>query len=117
MRRQLWKWVLNMVAFVIAASLLPGVRIDSPEAVLGAGIVLGLANLLIRPVLLFLTIPINILTLGLFTLVINTLMVLGTDFVIQGLYIDRFSTAFMVSLIVSILGMLLGDAEGSRRKH
>lgn len=117
MRKLFWKWILNMVAFVIAASLLPGIRIQSPEAVLGAGVVLGLANLIIRPVLLLLTIPINFLTLGLFTLVINTLMVLGTDYVVQGLMIDGFVTAFIVSLIVSGLSIVLGDLGGRRDRR
>jgi putative membrane protein len=79
-----------------------------------AGVVLGVVNLLIRPVLLLLTIPINILTLGLFTLVINTLMVMLTDTLVESLDIPGFGVAFLIALMVYVLNMFFAGTEKNR---
>ena len=114
MRRLLLKWLINATAFYLAASFMPSVWVDSPEALVVAAIVLGLVNLTIRPLLLLLTIPVNLLTLGLFTLVINTWMVMMAGYLTRGVTINGFWAAFWVALIISVLNMILVDKERRR---
>ncbi|HEX2952599.1 MAG TPA: phage holin family protein [Bacillota bacterium] len=114
MRKLLLKWVLNIIAFYLATVLFPSVHAAEPGTIFVAGVVLGVINLLIRPVLLLLTIPINILTLGLFTLVINTLMVMLTDTLVDSLDIPSFGVAFLIALMVSVLNMFFAETEKNR---
>jgi len=103
----LLRWSMNLLALVIAASLIKGIRIESIEmGILAAGI-LGVVNAVIRPVVLVLTLPINLLSLGLFTLVINAAMLKLVAVLVPGLVIDSFSSAFFGALIVSCISWLL----------
>lgn len=103
----LLRWSINLLALVIAASVIKGIRIQSIEmGILAAGI-LGVVNAVIRPVVLVLTLPINLLTLGLFTLVINAAMLKLVSALVPGLVIDTFSAAFFGALIISIISWLL----------
>ncbi len=103
----LLRWSMNLLALIIAASMINGIRIQSIEmGVLAAGI-LGVVNAVIRPVVLILTLPINILTLGLFTLVINAAMLKLVSVVVPGLIIDSFRAAFLGAIIVSIVSWVL----------
>jgi len=81
------KVLVNVAGFYIAALVFPNITYDQPSTLLWAGLVLGLVNILVRPLLVLLTLPIKFLTFGLFTLVINALMVSLTDYFIEGLYI------------------------------
>ncbi len=118
----LLRWSMNLLALVLAAALVRGIRIESIEmGILAAGI-LGIVNAVIRPVVLVLTLPINLLTLGLFTLVINAGMLKLVAAVVPGLVIDSFSAAFFGALIVSITSWLLnifvsGDGKVVFIKH
>ena len=78
---------------------------------LGAGIILGLVNAVVRPVLLIMTLPLNIMTLGLFTFVLNALMVMLTSFLTPGFTVPGFGAAFIVALIVSIANWLFAKLE------
>ncbi|ODA40440.1 phage holin family protein [Desulfosporosinus sp. BG] len=100
-QRYFYRVLINTLAFFLAAQLLP-IEAATPFHFLGAGIVLSLVNLLIRPVLIILTIPLNILTLGVFTIVINTWMIMLTSGFLPGFYIRGFGTSFIVSIIVSL---------------
>jgi putative membrane protein len=103
----LLRWSVNLLALMIAASLISGIRIQSVEmAILAAGI-LSVINAVIRPVVLILTLPINLLTLGLFTLVINAAMLQLVSMVVPGLAIDGFRAAFFGALIISLISWLL----------
>lgn len=103
----LLRWSMNLLALVIAASLINGIRIQSiGMGILAAGI-LGVVNAVIRPVVLVLTLPINLLTLGLFTLVINAAMLKLVSALVPGLVIDSFTSAFFGALIVSCISWLL----------
>ena len=103
----LLRWSMNLLALVIAATLIKGVRIQSIEmGILAAGI-LGIVNAVIRPVVLILTLPINLLTLGLFTLVINAAMLKLVAAVVPGLVIENFSAAFFGALIISLTSWIL----------
>jgi putative membrane protein len=98
---------MNLLALVVAAKLIDGVRVKSlGMAVLAAGI-LGVVNAVIRPVVLLLTLPINLLTLGLFTLVINALMLQFVAYLVPGLVIETFRAAFWAALVISIISWLL----------
>jgi putative membrane protein len=100
------KVLVNVAGFYIAALVFPNIIYDQPSTLLWAGLVLGLVNILVRPLLMLLTLPIRFLTFGLFTLVINALMVSLTDYFIEGLYIPGFWYALAVSVFISILNML-----------
>lgn len=106
MRTLILKFIVNMLAFYASALFFPSIRFEGPATVLYAGIVISLVNLLVRPVLLILTFPINLLTFGLFTLFINTLMVSLTASLVKGLYIPGFGMAFIISLFISALNLL-----------
>lgn len=109
MRGAILKILVNIAGFYLAALFFPNITYDYPSALLWAGIVLGIVNVLVRPILVLLTLPITILTFGLFTLIINTLMVLLTGFLIGGLHIPGFWYAFIVAIFISILNMLFFD--------
>ncbi len=106
MRNAVLKFIVNIVGFYLAARFFPAITYDTPSALLWAGVVLGVVNVLVRPILVLLTLPIKILTFGLFTLVINTLMVMLTGALIGGLHIPGFWLAFAVAIFISILNML-----------
>jgi putative membrane protein len=112
----LLRWSINLLALVIAAALIKGIRIQSIEmGILAAGI-LGIINAVIRPVVLILTLPINLLTLGLFTLVINAAMLKLVSVVVPGLVIDSFSAAFFGALIISFTSWMVNIFVGGDGK-
>ncbi len=97
------RWSINLLALVIAGSVIPGIRIQSLQMGIIAAGILGIVNAVIRPVVLILTLPINLLTLGLFTLVINAaLLKLVADFV-PGFVIESFPAAFFGALLISFI--------------
>lgn len=97
----------NMLGFYIAAALFPAIQIASLESLFWAGIALGVLNLFIKPLLVFISLPITFLTLGLFTLVINTVLVLMTEHLIAGLFIPSFTLAFATAFIISVANMIM----------
>lgn len=100
------RWILNIVSIVLAAYLIKGFDVTFFGAIFGS-LTLGIINAIIRPVIIFLTIPINILTLGIFTLVINGLMLWLTSTVVKGFDITGFGTAVISALVISILSFLI----------
>jgi len=96
----------NILAIWAGSMLFPTIHLDGPGALVIAGLVLTMINLLVRPVLLFLTLPINILTLGLFTLVINTWMVFLTARFVTGFSVPGYWTAFGLAILVSVSNLL-----------
>ncbi len=103
----LLRWSMNLLALMTAASLISGIKIQSIEmAILAAGI-LSVVNAVIRPVVLVLTLPINILTLGLFTLVINAAMLRLVSLIVPGFVLEGFSAAFFGAITVSLVSWLL----------
>jgi putative membrane protein len=97
----------NIVAFYCAAQLFPSIHLETPETAIWAGLILWLVNLFIRPLLFLITLPVNFLTFGLFTLIVNTWMVLLTDTWLRGLKIPSFWVALAIAIIVSVLNMML----------
>ncbi len=101
------KWLLNGVAIVITAYLLPGVSLSGFGAALITALVLGLINTFIKPVLMLLTLPLNILTLGLLTFVINALLIMLTSALVSGFTVHGFGWALLFSLVLSIVSYIL----------
>jgi putative membrane protein len=104
--------LINAVAVYVAATFLDGVRIDGGGTAIIVALVLGFFNAFVKPVLKVLTFPITIVTLGLFLIVLNVLMVYATDYFITGFAVlgggfDRFITALLFSLIVSAVSWLI----------
>lgn len=108
--------LLNGLAVVLAAYLLPHVTVDSYGTALIVALVLAIVNVLVKPVLVILTIPITILTLGLFLLVINAALILFVDNLIRGFEVDGFWWALLFSLILSIFNSLFDDLAGKRKR-
>lgn len=101
------RWSINLLALIVAGAAIKGIRIQSlGMGILAAGI-LGVVNAVIRPVVLVLTLPINLLTLGLFTLVINAAMLKLVSDVVPGLEIETFGAAFLGALLISVISWAL----------
>jgi|SRR6218665_396858 len=103
----LTRWLLLAAALLLVAHLCPGVEVRSFTSALIAALVLGLLNTLLRPVLVLLTLPVTVLSLGLFLFVINALMFWAAANVLAGFTVDGFWTALVGSLIYSLCGMLI----------
>ena len=101
----LLKWLALSLAILFVGWVIPGITISSFATALVASIVIALVNLVIKPVLVFLTLPINILTLGLFILVINALLLMFVAYLIPGVEVDGFWSAFLGALLLSILSI------------
>lgn len=93
------RWLLNSFILILVAYLTPGVSFQSFWSALITAAVFGIINAFIRPLMLILTLPVNILTLGLFTLVINALMFWLTSAVVRGFQVSGFAAAFWGALI------------------
>lgn len=106
--RTLIHWALSTLAVMAAAYLLPGVTVSGWLAALIVALVLGLINAIIKPVLVFLTLPATILTLGLFVLVIDAVLVLLAARVVEGFAVAGFWWAMAFSLVMALISSLLG---------
>lgn len=101
------RWILNAVALLFTAWLVPGIEVAGFGAALITALVLGIVNAIIRPIVLFFTLPLNIFTLGLFTLVVNALMLLIAASAVTGFMVAGFFAAFFGSIILTIVSGLL----------
>jgi putative membrane protein len=101
--------LISSVAVFVTASILPGVHVDSFTTAVIAAIVLGVINTFIRPILLLLTLPINILTLGLFTLVIVALLVMLASAIVPGFKVDGFWWALAFGLVLWVVNTFLNS--------
>lgn len=99
--------LIRALAVLITAYFLPGVEVINFWTALLVATVLVPLNFLVKPILLLLTLPINILTFGFFTLVINTLIILLTDYLVPGFSVDSFLAGFIFSLLFSLVSSLL----------
>ena len=101
------KWLLMAASVAVAAHIIPGVTLSSFFSALFVALFLGIVNTLIRPVLILVTLPINIITLGLFTFVINAAIVLLASSVIKGFEVSGFWTAMLFSVVLSVVNYVL----------
>ncbi|MBI5817200.1 MAG: phage holin family protein [Candidatus Yonathbacteria bacterium] len=104
----LMKWLLNALALLLAAYLVPGIHVDGLYVALIAALLLSVLNIIVKPILIILTLPINILTLGLFTFVINGLLFWFLGTFVKGFHVDGFFAAVVGALVVSIVSSLGG---------
>jgi putative membrane protein len=107
--RLLLVWLVNTVALLAVAYLMPSVRVESFGAALIAAALLGLANAVVRPILVILTLPVTLLTLGLFIFVINGLIFLGVAHLVQGFQVLGFWHAVGASIVYSLVSWLLSS--------
>ena len=92
---------------MVASSVIRGIRYDSVAALIGAALLLGILNAFVRPVLLILSAPVILLTLGFFILVVNGLMLLFVPTIVSGFHVDSFGSAFWGAIIISVISWLL----------
>lgn len=104
------KWILSATALLAVAHLYSGVEVKSFTAALIAAFVIGLLNTVVRPLLVVLTLPFTVLTLGLFLFVINALMFWSAASVLEGFHVQGFTAALIGSLIYTALGMVIESA-------
>jgi putative membrane protein len=114
MRGLLLRWLILTFAIMTAAYLFDGIHIDGFGSAFFAALVLGVLNAFFRPILFILTLPITVLTLGLFTFVINALLLMMTSGVIGGLVVDGFGSALFGSLIISLVSLVLSSFIGDK---
>ncbi|NYE24803.1 phage holin family protein [Pigmentiphaga litoralis] len=100
-------WLLNAVALLVVAYLLPGITVASFGSALIAALVLGLLNMLVKPLLVLLTLPITILTLGLFLIVLNALLFWFAGSILKGFQVNGFWWAVIGALLYSLISGLL----------
>ena len=115
--RFLARLVLNGLAIIIVAWLLPGIHISSALSALLAGVILGFVNAIVRPVLFFLTLPLTLLTLGLFIFVLNAICLGLTALLVPGFSIDGFFSAVFGALLVSVVSWILNGLVVGRRER
>lgn len=106
----LLRWLINALALIIVANVLPGFEVSSLYAALIAAVVLGLLNAIIRPVLLVLTLPINILTLGLFTFIVNAFMIYLVATIVKGFDVATFGIAVWAAVILWLISLVTSYA-------
>lgn len=107
MTKIMLKWTISAISLAVAAWMIQGITIANGWALLFAALVVGLLNAFLRPVIIFLTLPLNILTLGLFTFVINAIMILFTAEIVHGFSVNGFGSALLAAIIMSVVGFIL----------
>ena len=101
------KWFINAFSLYIVSKILVGITVSDFGSALVAVLIIGLINVLIKPLLLLLTLPINLLTLGLFTFVINGFLLLFAGSITPGFKVDGLLTAMIASVLISIISTIL----------
>ena len=107
--RFLLRLILNAVAIIVAAYLIPGIYVASPGAALVAALALAIVNAIVRPVLLLLTLPLTILTLGLFIFVVNAICLALVAWLVPGFGVSGFGAALLGALVISLVSWLLSS--------
>lgn len=101
-------WAVTAVSLWVASHLFRGLKFESTGALVVSALLLGFANAIVKPLLIILTLPLTLLTLGLFLLVINALMILLVSALVRGFKVSGFWTAFFASIFISLLGLAMG---------
>jgi len=110
------RWIVNAAALLLVAYLYPGVHVESFFAAAIAALVLGLVNAVVRPILVILTFPVTLLTLGLFLFVINALLFWLVAEVVQGFTVNGFVAALIGSILYSVITLITSWILFSRKK-
>ena len=101
------RWLLSALAISVTAYVLRGVHVSDFYAALAAAFILGIINMTIRPILVMLTLPITFLTLGIFTFVINALMIMLSAQIVPGFSVDSFWWALIFSVVLTIINYFM----------
>jgi putative membrane protein len=104
-------FIVSALAILITSYVLPGVHVSGVLAALVLAVVLGIINAILRPILIFLTLPITILTLGLFVLVINGALIMLATYIVPGFTVDNFWWALLFGIMLAIVSWVLGMFE------
>jgi len=107
MLRLIIKWLINSVALLVVVNMIPGTSVSNWTTLIVAALVLGLINIFFKPVVLLLTLPINVVSLGLFTLIINTALFYLTAMIVKGFTVTGFWAAFWGAFVFSLISLLL----------
>ena len=108
------RWVVSTLAVLVATYIVPGIQFERWQDLLVATLVLGLLNTFLRPILMLLSLPLLIFTLGLFTLVINALLLLLVDALLRPRFsVENFWFAILGALVISLVSLLLNSVTGS----
>ena len=110
------RWLSNTVALMLTGLCRPGIYFKQWHALLAGALVLGLLNAVVRPVLLFLTLPLNILTLGCFTILLNAAIFFSVGYIIPGVMIRNYTWAIAGSLLFSVFSTMLSWIFHERRE-
>lgn len=115
------KVIVTAFAVVIGAHIMPGVTVDSFLTAIVVAFVLGILNAILKPVLVLLTLPVTVLSLGLFLLVINAFIIMLTDYFVTGFDVSTFWMAILFSVILSVISWLLSlpvrDSRSSNKRR
>lgn len=103
MIRLILRWIFTALAILMLPKLISGITVDDFGAALAAAAILSVLNLLVKPILVILTLPFTLLSLGFFLLIINAFVLQMVGFFVSGFHIDSFSSAFLGGLVVSIV--------------
>lgn len=115
MTRLVLKWALNSFALFFVMKVISGIQIDRFQDLLLATLVIGLLNAFLRPIIVLLTLPVTLLTLGLFTLVINGLIFYMAAHLVPGFHVAGFGAAFVAALLFSLFSFILNMLFGTKK--
>lgn len=113
MKSFLQRWLINTLAVLIAVKLVKGIRFDTNTDLLLATLLLGVLNAFVRPILLLLSLPLLIFTLGLFTLFINALLLYWVGYLVPGFHVASYSAAFWGALVISVVSLVVNSFTGT----
>jgi len=103
----LLRWTVNTLALLVVVNVVSGISVARWETLLVGALVIGLLNAFLRPVLFFLTLPVTVVTLGLFTLVLNGIIFYLAAWLVKGFYVTGFWSSFVAALVFSVVSFLL----------
>lgn len=102
-------WGITALSLWVASHIFAGLKFDNTGSLIIAALLLGFANAILKPLLIVLTLPLTLLTFGLFLLVINALMILLVAWLVKGFKVSSFGTAFFASIFISLLSLVIGS--------
>ncbi len=107
MRAMLFRLFVTAVAVLLVAKLMPGIEVESPLDLLLVALLLGLFNAVIRPIMIFLTLPVTLITFGLFIFIINGFLLYSVSYLVGGFHISSFWMAVVASMLISIVSSII----------
>ncbi len=102
-------WAITALSLWVASHIFSGLKFDNTSSLIISALLLGFANAIIKPILIVLTLPLTLLTFGLFLLVINALMILLVAWLVKGFKVSSFWTAFFASIFIALLSLVIGS--------